>query len=186
MTEPSPRRKLESIQGLLNTPRGPAGEKGAITAQEGGSSSTAEDRPDTASARTAVPPRRPASSTVVMTRPISFTTPVDVRQALRDAAIRNKMTLTQVILEAIETHVDQLTDLVAGERVGDQPPGETQALFPDRPSIAQHTASETRVAVSLRLTSRNLEVIDHLVESHGAQTRSDLITAALRAHLPPE
>ena len=72
-----------------------------------------------------------------------------------------------------------LEDLVSAERVGTVAAGD---LFPD-PAMAPRAVGEPRVPASLRLTARNLAVLDQLVTRSGADDRSQLLTAALRAHL---
>ena len=130
-----------------------------------------------------VAPIRPAvkvSDQVNVTRSISFTTPVPMRNELRRTAHEQDTTLTQLVLDAIEANIDQLDELIAGE----QPPkgGEAGKLFPQREYAASRT-EEPRVATSLRIGSSNLRILDDLVQEHHADNRSQLITAVLRAHL---
>lgn len=110
-------------------------------------------------------------------RETSISLPADIREQWRRAAAEPDTTAAEVILEAIEANLDQLEDLVARERgdVARQEPG----LFPDRASV--RSDGPTRVIAPLNTTARNLAVIDALVEKTRADSRSQLITAALRA-----
>ena len=137
----------------------------------------------TPGAPSTVAPIRPAVKTsdrANVTRSISFTTPVPMRNELRRTAHEQDTTLTQLVLDAVEANIDQLDDLIAAE----QPPkgGGEGKLFPQR-EYAASRSEEPRVATSLRIGSSNLRVLDDLVQKHHADNRSQLITAVLRAHL---
>ncbi|MGD9961864.1 hypothetical protein [Nocardioides sp.] len=84
----------------------------------------------------------------------------------------------QFILNAIESNAHQLGELVAKERPLAPTTG---GLFPD-PSTGRK-AIEERTTINFDTTEANLKVIDSLVEKHGAESRSQLIRAALRAVL---
>lgn len=128
-------------------------------------------------------PMRPLASSTApsATRALSFTTPVSVRGATRVALRDSETTLAELVLSAVAAHIDDLPALIAAER-----PASAPALgpFPDAPGPARaRTDAEPRVNVSLRLSAGNLQVLDQLVEESGADSRSQLITAALRRHL---
>lgn len=139
-------------------------------------------RPATATPSAVGPSRPPAkaSDQVSVTRSISFTTPVPMRNQLRRTAHEQDTTLTQLVLDAIEANIDQLDDLVAAEQPSKI--GGEGKLFPQR-EYAAPRSEEPRVATSLRIGSDNLQVLDELVGKHHADNRSQLITAVLRAYL---
>lgn len=112
-------------------------------------------------------------------RDMSFTTPLLIRTKLREHAAKPDTTKAAVVLAAVEATAGRLADLVAAERGTGPAAG---ALFPDPASTARATG-DPRVPESLRLTARNLAVLDDLVTRCGADDRSQLLTAALRTHL---
>ena len=146
---------------------------------------TTEPKPElparaTPSAVAPIKPPAKASDQVSVTRSISFTTPVPMRNQLRRTAHEQDTTLTQLVLDAIEANIDQLDDLVAAEQPSKS--GGEGKLFP-KLEYAAPRSDEPRVATSLRIGSDNLRVLDELVGKHHADNRSQLITAVLRAYL---
>lgn len=89
-----------------------------------------------------------------------------------------KVTQSQFILNAIEANADRLAELVANERPAARTSG---GLFPDQGT--SRNAVEERTTINFDTTEANLKVVDSLVETHGADSRSQLIRAALRALL---
>lgn len=89
-----------------------------------------------------------------------------------------KVSQIQFILNAIEMNADRLKDLVDQEKPALPTRG---GLFPDQ--SAARTPIEERTTINLDTTEANLRVIDSLVEKNGADSRSQLIRAALRAAL---
>lgn len=89
-----------------------------------------------------------------------------------------KVTQVQFILNAIESNAHRLAELVEKERPAAPTTG---GLFPDQ--SAGRNAIEERTTINFDTTEANLKVIDSLVEKHGADSRSQLIRAALRAVL---
>lgn len=89
-----------------------------------------------------------------------------------------KVSQIQFILNAIEANAHRLAELVDKERPSAPTTG---GLFPDQ--SAGRNAIEERTTINFDTTEANLKVIDSLVEKHGADSRSQLIRAALRAVL---
>jgi hypothetical protein len=109
------------------------------------------------------------------------TTTVSLPQSLRDqvrlAAATPGRTIAEVMLAAVEAAGDDLKDLVDAER----PPRPTSGRFPDRvPAIAMYT--EARVVTPISTTQRNLNALDQIAKEVDADSRSQLLTAALRAY----
>lgn len=170
-------RRMQSIQSELTLakrpPRSqPTTDPNHTTAQQD------EDQEDAAT-----PLKKPTtkvSDQANVTRNISFTTPIPMREQLRQTARERETTLTQLVLDAIETTSDQLGELVAAEQPNHL--ATSSRLFPQREHSARRH-DEPRIATSLRVGSINLKIIDALVHKHEATSRSELITAALRAYL---
>jgi DNA-binding NtrC family response regulator len=78
-------------------------------------------------------------------------------------------TVTDVVLDALETHIDALTPPA---------PSNTEGLF----TRSTRPARQIGVQVQLRLTPANLDVLDQLVRERGFPSRSALIRAALDKH----
>lgn len=89
-----------------------------------------------------------------------------------------KVSQIQFILNAIEANAHRLAELVEKERPAAPTTG---GLFPDQST--SRNAIEERTTINFDTTEANLKVIDSLVEKHGADSRSQLIRAALRAVL---
>jgi hypothetical protein len=126
-------------------------------------------------------PRKAAkpSETTGALADVTFTTPLELRTLLREhARVSQDLTVPGIVLAAVEANVTDLARLVELEK-GPIPAG--SALFPDPTSSSR--PSETRVPESMRLSTANLAVVDALVRQTQADNRSQLITAALRAHL---
>ncbi|MEP9385558.1 hypothetical protein [Nocardioides sp. KR10-350] len=107
---------------------------------------------------------------------MSASVPLTLAEAWRDRARRDRTSQVDVLLDALVAHQDDLGELVAarGEK-----PTVSDGLFDRTPG----TKGERFVGVSLRIKSRNLDVIDQLADKHGAESRSQLIAAALSAYL---
>lgn len=112
------------------------------------------------------------------TKETSVSLPVGVKEKWRAAADARSTTLVEVLLTAIEEAGERLADMVAAERPS---PAKAAGLFPDR--FQRPAAREARSTAPLETSHRNFEVLDRLVKQTGADSRSQLITAALRAHL---
>lgn len=87
-----------------------------------------------------------------------------------------KVSQIQFILNAIEANAERLAELVEAEKPAAPTAG---GLFPDQ--SPGRTPIEERTTINLDTTEANLRVIDSLVEKTAADSRSQLIRAALRA-----
>ncbi|GGO94387.1 hypothetical protein GCM10011584_35300 [Nocardioides phosphati] len=90
-----------------------------------------------------------------------------------------KVTQIQFILSEVEKNASKLKDLVEKEKGNAGSGG--GGLFPDATS-ARNTGEEM-TTINLVTTEANLAVLDSLAESTGAESRSQLIRAALRPAL---
>ncbi len=124
--------------------------------------------------RTEKAPTRSASADTM--KPVSVSVPLTMAEAWRDRAKRDRTSQVDVLLDALVAHQDALTELVAarGEK-----PTVSDGLFDRTPGAK----GERFVGVSLRIKAGNLEVIDQLTDKHGADSRSQLVAAALSAYL---
>ena len=107
---------------------------------------------------------------------VSVSVPLTVAEAWRDTAKRDRTSQVDVLLDALVARQDELTGLVAARA---EQPTVSDGLFDRTPGAK----GERFVGVSLRIKSGNLQVIDQLVDKHGAESRSQLVAAALSAHL---
>lgn len=105
--------------------------------------------------------------------------PVSIRARLREETRNSggQLTAGAVILRAIENHANELNELVRKEQAPSEPPS---ALFPYAASKQRSREEETAIHV-VKIAAGNLAVIDELAVQSGAQSRSQLVTAALRA-----
>ena len=137
-------------------------------------SSKSTGRPRKSRTEKATAPARSASADTM--RPVSVSVPLTMAEAWRDRAKRDRTSQVDVLLDALVAHQDKLTDLVAARS---EKPTVSDGLFDRTPGAK----GERFVGVSLRIKAANLEVIDQLADKHGADSRSQLVAAALSAYL---
>lgn len=189
----SERTPMQPVHGLTKSQRPSVADVPAPPARRAHTQESGQQTPTVAAAPSAgegeTAPNTPRkirvakpSDTSGGTRDATFTTPLALREILRERArITKDLTIPGIVLEAVETHLQDLARLVDLEK-GTAPAG--TSLFPDPTSSPRSSETgETRVPVTMRLTAANLAVLDNLVRQTGADNRSQLITAALRAHL---
>ncbi|MEV5003915.1 hypothetical protein [Nocardioides sp. LML1-1-1.1] len=167
---PSPDPTPEESQDLATTPSPATDTARATTKAESGSKQQGRSRKP----RTEKAPARSASADTM--KPVSVSVPLTMAEAWRDRAKRDRTSQVDVLLDALVAHQAELTDLVAarGEK-----PTVSDGLFDRTPGAK----GERFVGVSLRIKAGNLEVIDQLTDKHGADSRSQLVAAALSAYL---
>lgn len=137
-------------------------------------SSKSTGRPRKSRTEKATAPARSASADTM--RPVSVSVPLTMAEAWRDRAKRDRTSQVDVLLDALVAHQGKLTDLVAARS---EKPTVSDGLFDRTPGAK----GERFVGVSLRIKAANLEVIDQLADKHGADSRSQLVAAALSAYL---
>lgn len=169
---PSPDPIEEQPVDLAASPS-PAKEPSGDTAKaEPSSKSTGRPRKSRTEKATAT--ARSASADTM--RPVSVSVPLTMAEAWRDRAKRDRTSQVDVLLDALVAQQDELTDLVAARS---EKPTVSDGLFDRTPGAK----GERFVGVSLRIKAANLEVIDQLADKHGADSRSQLVAAALSAYL---
>lgn len=100
--------------------------------------------------------------------------PPELRQRLRDESRRQGVTITDVVLDAFETHGANYARLTI-----------TKPAVPGGPPRRKSGRNRDSVQIQLRFTSEQRRWIDTTVQHQGAPTRSALVTAVLRRHLSP-
>lgn len=135
---------------------------------------TSTAQPATGKDSTLAPPkmRRP-HATQSVTRNVAFSLDIGTQGALRKAARQAETSQAEIIYEALERYIASGGKATAGIASPD-------ALF-QRPNVP--TPAGPKAVHTLRLPSRNVEVIDDLVSQTGHPNRSALVEAALDAHL---
>jgi hypothetical protein len=169
---PSPDPVEEQPVDLAASPA-PAKEASGDTAKAEPSSKSA-GRPRKSRTEKATATARSASADTM--RPVSVSVPLTMAEAWRDRAKRDRTSQVDVLLDALVAHQDELTDLVAARS---EKPTVSDGLFDRTPGAK----GERFVGVSLRIKAGNLEVIDQLADKHGAESRSQLVAAALSSYL---
>jgi hypothetical protein len=129
------------------------------------------------SSRTSRSGRRDAKSAPAnRIRPSSVHIPVVLLDKIHEEKRRTGRSNGEIIIQAIEVSVDRLAELVG-------PHGPTGgALFAARASRGARQADGPLTALNVRLYEQDYEIIDKLVEEHGAFSRGHLITTALTAY----
>jgi hypothetical protein len=185
----SERTKLSPVEGLQRIPGPPA--RRPVPGRESDNSVAAvaapEPAPRPAPAPAAATPsqsKRPKASDASTggMRQIAFTAPVELATQLSEAARRDPdLTVAAIIVQSVEAAVDSLSEYVRREQLASEPtrPSGT-SLFPDAASGARLSA-EPRTTVTFRMSEANVRVLDKLTKAHNADSRSQLLTAALRA-----
>lgn len=147
-----------------------AGPTTANSEQEGSSGETAAS-PDVN------PGPVPAMATV---QSIVYVAPA-VRDALDVVRKRDRRTNAELVFDALDRTQHQLPELVARQHRQERP---VNSLFATRQSRTRQratTPAERTVPFSYRATAAELSVIDQLVTTAGAASRSALIAVALEA-----
>lgn len=182
---PRPPRAAASEQPEDSTPA--AGEASTEAIPQASADDNAGSPVDDQSARRSTPSRRlqPAPAEVDQTQ--SFQIPVYVLPAAKAAAqqrrARDRVTNAEVAFSAIDTTFPKLQQLLQSRRTVQRKAG---SLFPSRRQRTRGSSAEPqsrRVAWVLQATAEELGVLDSLVVELGAESRSELIAAALEADL---
>lgn len=125
--------------------------------------------------------RAPSRSSAPSGRLVLWT-PVAVRARMQAVQSAHGTLYRDQVLDAIEEHVDELPDLVAAATGGDT--AVRGRLFERRP-VQRRPRAEQRVQLTIGgFLPSQLSIIDELVVSTGAASRSALVNAALDAALP--
>lgn len=168
--DPTQDEAQEEAQDLA-TPASPATDTTRATAR---AESTSKPTGRTRKPRAEKAPARSAGADTM--KPVSVSVPLTMAEAWRDRAKRDRTSQVDVLLDALVAHQDELTNLVAARS---EKPTVSDGLFDRTPGAK----GERFVGVSLRIKAGNLEVIDQLTDKHGADSRSQLVAAALSAYL---
>lgn len=124
-------------------------------------------------ARKAASPRSRAAHTV---RPVGLSLPGSLLEQLRARARSTGRSQPDVLMDAISASQERLEDLVHQAQVAPVKDG----MFLRRPKSQR---AEPMATLTLRMLTPNVDVIDKLVTSTKAPSRSALCAAALRHYL---
>jgi hypothetical protein len=142
--------------------------------------------------RTSSPRRTPTASVAPAEahQAPSYQISVYVLPEIKDAAAQRRTdenkTNAEIAFDAIDAVQHRLTGLIRERRTQPRP---ESSLFPARARRSRPGPSSTaptegrRVLWAFRATSPELEVIDRLVKTNGAESRSELVAVALEAAL---
>lgn len=127
-------------------------------------------------------PKKASSRSTGGTRAISFSTPGELADRLREAARNDSdQTIAGTLLAIVEKQAPNLGAHIDAERKRTSPaPSADDSIFPVAMGRQQPTSSPS--VVKIVLPAANVDVLDDLVGRHKADSRSQLLTAALRAH----
>ena len=138
-------------------------------------------------AKRSIPSRRLRPAPAEFDQTQSFQIPVYVLPAAKAAAqqrrARDRVTNAEVAFSAIDATFAELQQLLQSRRTIQRKDG---SLFPSRRHRARGSSAEPqsrRVSWVLQATAEELGVLDSLVVELGAESRSELIAAAIEAHL---
>ncbi|MBO3146335.1 ribbon-helix-helix protein, CopG family [Dermatophilus congolensis] len=101
--------------------------------------------------------------------------PIELCEALRARAHSDRCTQIAVILDAIEAAQEELVEMVQKDQGT-----KTDGMFIRK--HARKVADPVKI-ISIRILEENLRIIDALVASTGAVSRSRLVSLALRRYL---
>lgn len=185
------RRPLEAVPGLSvkpgtgpsrtavipGPPRGrrPRGSEPAAPVETTQPALEREKRQDV-TPRPARPSSGPRSQSAATVRPIGLSLPSSLLAQLRERARSTGVTQPDLLMDAISAAHEQLQELVAPGKDAPVKDG----MFLRRPSAR---GVEPLATLTLRMLAPNVAVIDELVASTGASSRSALCAAALRHYL---
>jgi hypothetical protein len=180
-------RRFESISGILNrTATDPsleqAGASAPAVAEEPAPTGVTKLRPAARSRPASEAPAPPAAKASAGSdggvRRIAFRLDPALHTALTARATDAKTSHGQVVLDCVEAayQAGVLIDLVAAEAT----PTQTDGLFP---RLKSRTTAQASVPVEIRLHARAATVLDQLVDQTSADSRTQLVVAALRHQL---
>jgi hypothetical protein len=142
---------------------------------------------DDQQAKRSTPSRRLRPAPAEFDQTQSFQIPVYLLPAAKVAAqqrrTRDHVSNAEVAFAAIDTMFPELQQLLQSRRTVERKAG---SLFPSRRHRIRGSSAEPqsrRVAWVLQATAEELSILDSLVVELGAESRSELIAAALEAHL---
>lgn len=113
-----------------------------------------------------------------MIRAISLSLPLPLAEALKERARVERITHAEVLMDAVSSQRGDLTELIDNAK----PRAQTDALFTRRQRPGN---AATYVALSLRMMSSNVAVLDELTQRHNADSRSQFCAVALTGYLTP-
>lgn len=190
----SERRPLEAVPELARTavlPGPPRRRPQRVTTHspEVPTQATADkDRTDSASERETepaerrrAPARRANTPPAATVRPTTLSLPAGLIAEVRERARRERISQSELLLDALSATQDELERLFKGEQ--ERTRTASDGLFLRRPPRTRPGATETLATLSLRLLGENLARIDDLVDRVGAPSRSAMCAAALRTYL---
>lgn len=190
----SERRQLEAVPALARTAvlpgppprrrsrRAPAPGPLAGDRDLAGSASEREARSSEGGSKPAAGQARTSSTSPAVTmRPTTLSLPAGLIAELRERARRERISQSELLLDALSATKDELDRLFQEEQARTQPASD--GLFLRRPARNHPGATETLATLSLRMLGENLARIDDLVDRLGAPSRSALCAAALRTYL---
>jgi hypothetical protein len=176
-------QRLKPLQGKLKKrAAAPPGERAKRASEPAASEPVAAPSEESAGKAKASRPAGPQARTRRRsrdgrgaTRSLTFRTPVEIRDGLRERSFRDGIAQPDVILEAVRQTNDKLSDLLAKpKKSGDDLFTRSPARRKDRPPLVQ---------ISVRIPAEDHETLNRLTERHKADNRSDLLNAALKAYL---
>lgn len=186
---PRPLRAAASEQPDDATPAGEGSTEALPQASADGNAGPSNAGPsvDDQQAKRSTPSRRLRPAPAEFDQTQSFQIPVYVLPAAKAAAqqrrARDRVTNAEVAFSAIDTMFPELRQLLQSRRTVQRKDG---SLFPSRRHRIRGSSAEPqsrRVAWVLQATAEELGVLDSLVVELGAESRSELIAAAIEAHL---
>lgn len=175
MSDRQPLAPVENLRKEAIPPpkkRAQAGPRSGAMDDAQGEQSRAADKTDTASRGD----RRRAQQKTAVFRSISLSIPVTLVKELKSWAREKERAQADIVLDAVSTHHDGLSDLVAKRRrqmVSD-------GLF-TREVPQSH--NDSLMTLPLRLRADNVDTLDRLTTETNADSRSQLCVAALAAYL---
>jgi hypothetical protein len=107
-------------------------------------------------------------------RPTTVSVPADLVPLWRERARHENVSQADVLFDAIEAHLDELTELISAEQT--VPSG---GLF----ERSKRRGKVLLAGVSLRLSASTDQALADLEREYGAASRSQLVTVALRRYL---
>lgn len=166
-TTPAPRLSPALEEALADDPA-----ETVVQPDETSEKPAASPRPDRRPKK--APRAKPSETTGGMKR-TTLSLPQELVDQLAERRRSNpKISQVQFILNSLADTQHQLKELVAADNAG----AEGNDLFPV--ASATRTVVERRTTISFDTAEQNMKIIDELVESSGASTRSQLIRVALR------
>lgn len=118
-------------------------------------------------------------------RSFSFSLPHSLAQRWKDYASSSRASQVDVVLDAVQANAERLVELVMNKQLIERKERGLQrtGLFVRPGTPLPGRPEDPTVTVAVRMVEPNVEMLDHLASTSGAESRSQLVAVCLESYL---